>query len=99
MAQVEDRDGDDAERLELGPCARKIAIVGWTSFLAASVATMLFFAWIDPATLAVVADAPLPEDRMTGYAIGFFFFWAICAAAASLAVYVLCKRARRMNGA
>ncbi len=96
--QVEDRD-DDAQRPALAPWARKIAVVGWTSFLAASVATMLFFAWIDPATLAEVADAPLPEDRMTGYAIGFFFFWTICAGAAALAVYVLRTGRARANGA
>jgi membrane protein insertase Oxa1/YidC/SpoIIIJ len=83
---------DDAvDRHELTPCQRKVAIVGWSSFLVASVATMLFFAWIDPASLADVADAPLPTDRMTGYAVGFFFFWAISAAAAALAMYLFCN--------
>ena len=88
--QLDEHD-DDRQRTELTPCQRKVAIVGWSSFLAASVATMLFFAWIDPATLADVADAPLPADRMTGYAVGFFFFWAVSAAAAGLAMYMYCN--------
>ncbi len=68
---------------------RNFAVVGWASFLVACVGTMLFFAWIDPMTLADVADAPLPRDRMTGYAIGFFFFWFICAAAGGLTCYMM----------
>ena len=95
-ADLDERHDED-QRHDLTPCQRKIAIVGWSSFLAASLTTMLFFAWIDPATLADVADAPLPSDRMTGYAVGFFFFWAACAAAATLAVYMLCNR-RRADG-
>ena len=67
---------------------RNFAVVGWASFLVASVATMLFFAWIDPMTLAEIADAPLPQDRMTGYAIGFFFFWFISASAGALTCYM-----------
>jgi hypothetical protein len=68
---------------------RNLAVVGWVSFLVASVGTMLFFAWIDPMTLAEIADAPLPDDRMSGYAIGFFFFWIICAAAGGLTCYMM----------
>jgi len=68
---------------------RNFAVVGWVSFLVASVGTMLFFAWIDPMTLAEIADAPLPDDRMAGYAIGFFFFWFICAAAGGLTCYMM----------
>ena len=67
---------------------RNAAVVGWASFLVACVAAMLFFAWIDPMTLADVADAPLPMDRMTGYAIGFFFFWLVSAAAGALTCYL-----------
>ena len=95
--ELDDRNDADAPRRDLTPCQRKIAIVGWSSFLAASAAAMLFFAWIDPATLAAVADAPLPDDRMTGYAIGFFFFWAIGAAAAGLAMYMFCNRSRDVD--
>lgn len=96
-AELDDRDDDGAPRHELTSCQRKVAIVGWSSFLVASIATMLFFAWIDPAELAEVADAPLPADRMTGYAIGFFFFWAIAAVAAGLATYLFCNAGAPAN--
>jgi hypothetical protein len=67
---------------------RDLAVIGWVSFLVASASTMVFFAWIDPKALAQVAESPLPHDRMTGYALGFFFFWAITAAACALALYL-----------
>jgi hypothetical protein len=71
---------------------RDIAVVGWSSFLIAAIATMFFFAWIDPLALAEVTELPLPVDRMTGYAIGFFFFWIVSAASASLCVYLIRTR-------
>jgi len=66
-----------------------MAVVGWASFLVACVATMLFFAWIDPMTLSDIAEAPFPMDRMAGYAIGFFFFWLATAAAGGLTCYMM----------
>ena len=50
----------------------------WAAFLAACVATMLFFAFFDP-VLLVHDDARRAgfADRMTGYAVGFFFFWLV----------------------
>ena len=67
-----------------------IAVVIWSSFLIASVATMLFFAFIDPSVLADVLNHPqwLPT-RMAGYALGFFFFWFLAASAASMTAYML----------
>ncbi len=67
-----------------------IAVVTWTSFLVACVATMIFFAFIDPDYLMEVLNHPwwLPS-RMGGYALGFFFFWFMSACAASLTAYML----------
>lgn len=67
-----------------------VAVVTWGSFLVACVATMLFFALIDPDYLIDVLNHPrwLPS-RMAGYALGFFFFWFISACAASLTAYML----------
>lgn len=65
----------------------------WASFLGACVGTMLFFAYLDPLLLAR-DDAP-PRwlaDRMTGYALGFFFFWAICTIASFLTAYLIDTR-------
>jgi hypothetical protein len=57
--------------------ARVVAIIGWSSFLAAALATMLCFAFIDPQSL-VAGDPPAWwGPRMRVYAIGFFFFWFV----------------------
>ncbi len=67
-----------------------IAVITWSSFLVACVATMLFFALIDPDYLIETLNHPvwLP-NRMSGYALGFFFFWFIAAGAASITAYML----------
>jgi hypothetical protein len=66
-----------------------VAIVAWTSFLAACVATMVSFAFIDP-VLVGHDDFPPPAfaSRMTGYAVGFFFFWLIAALSSLLTLYL-----------
>lgn len=81
------------------PLAQDIAIVAWPSFLVAAVATMLFFAFIDPLALR---DATFPSweiGRQAGYAIGFFFFWAIAAGASAVTIYLReTTRRRRRPG-
>lgn len=66
---------------------QRILWVLWPSFLVAAVAELLVFALIDPADLHVFG-VPLEVGRMFVYAIGFFFFWALGAAAASLTVFL-----------
>jgi hypothetical protein len=67
----------------------------WSSFLAACVGTVLFFAYFDPMLLADDARPPhWLADRMTGYAIGFFFFWLVCAIAAFLTAWLIDTRAQ-----
>lgn len=62
-----------------------VGAVVWSSFLAACLATMLFFAAFDPLLLAGDDNPPWwLESRMTGYGIGFFFFWFVCAVAGFL---------------
>ena len=84
--------GDEVEDLgrprELGSRGRVFFTVMWCSFLAASVATMVFFAIVDPAPFV---DAPTADgaSRMTLYSLGFFFFWAICAGTAALTAFML----------
>jgi hypothetical protein len=79
---------DDTGRRDLTARQRDVAVAGWCSFLVAAVGTMVLFAFIDPMTLAEVGGPPLPVDRMTGYAVGFFFLWALTGAAAALTLYV-----------
>ena len=70
--------------------AQEIAAVGWSAFLAACLATFLFFAVFDPVLLADDLHPPKwLRDRMTGYALGFFFFWFVASVAGLLTAYLL----------
>lgn len=70
--------------------AQDVAIVLWPSFLVASVATMVCFAFIDP-LLVGNDDYPPPgfATRMTGYAVGFFFFWLVSSLSSLLTLYLV----------
>lgn len=72
-----------------------LGILLWAAFLAAALATMIFFAFLDPVTLADEAP-PLRwfEDRMTGYTIGFFFFWVVCIFSSLLTAWLIETRNR-----
>lgn len=73
------------------PLGRDIGVAVWSSFLAAALATMCFFATFDPNALhddaEILRGAFSP--RMTGYTLGFFFFWSFTLLAAGLTVYLL----------
>ena len=64
--------------------ARVAVIIGWASFLAASVATMVCFAFIDPQAFMDGSPPSWWSSRMHVYAIGFFFFWLVGMVAAAL---------------
>ena len=68
--------------------AQDIAAVAWPSFLTGSVATMLFFAFIDPLVLQEATFPSWDLSRMTGYAFGFFFFWGIAAFSSALSLFL-----------
>ena len=84
-------EGESARR----PIGRDIGVAVWSSFLAAALATMCFFATFDPNALhddaEILRGAFSP--RMTGYTLGFFFFWSFTLLAAGLTVYLLRGRA------
>ena len=83
---------DDEAPHEPSRLQRDIFVIGWCSFLSAAVATMFFFAFVDPLALADITEPPLPIERMSGYALGFFFFWLLAAASATLTVYLIRTR-------
>jgi hypothetical protein len=83
---------DEEPAHELNRCQRDCLVIGWCSFLVAAVATMVFFAFVDPPALGDIMEPPFAVDRMTGYAIGFFCFWLLGAAAAALTVYLIRTR-------
>jgi len=66
---------------------QRILWVLWPSFMVAAVAELLFFAVIDPADLHLFG-VPVDAGRMPVYTVGFFFFWALGAAAAALTVFL-----------
>jgi len=73
-----------AEAHELGNRARGIAAVAWSGFLAAALATMLCFAFLDPQALRSGEAPEWWSSRLHVYAVGFFFFWLIGVIAAAL---------------
>jgi hypothetical protein len=79
-----------------GSRAQVVAAVLWSSFLAASLATMLFFAFVDPGLIHEVTTPQIEMTRMTGYAVGFFFFWLVAAISSAVSVYLI--RTSRLAG-
>lgn len=75
--------------------AQDIAAVAWPSFLVAAMATMLFFAFIDPTVLQEATFPSWDLGRMTGYALGFFFFWGIAFASSALTLFLARSGTRR----
>ncbi|MEZ5473660.1 MAG: hypothetical protein R3E72_01465 [Steroidobacteraceae bacterium] len=68
---------------------RSIAVVAWSGFLAAALAAMICFALLDPAAIATGLVPQWWTDRLTVYAIGFFFFLLVGVSAAAIAVYLV----------
>lgn len=58
------------------PLVARFGAVVWPSFFAAGVATMVFFAIVDPVELAAMTWPHVSVSREAGYTIGFFMFWA-----------------------
>ena len=85
-------DSDDVtQRGELGLRGRLAFTVAWGSFLAASIATLVFFAFVDPAPIvAVLQPTGALQSRTALYSLGFFFFWIVSAVSAALTASLLC---------
>jgi hypothetical protein len=73
-----------AQAHELGNRARGVAVVAWSAFLAAALATILCFAFIDPLALSAGETPAWWSTRLHVYAVGFFFFWLVGLVAAAL---------------
>jgi hypothetical protein len=57
----------------------KLFLVFWPSFLIAGIAEILFFTIVDPQELYLFGNA-VSFTPLATYSIGFFAFWAVCAA-------------------
>lgn len=66
-----------------------LGIALWSSFLAAAGASVVCFAYIDPASLGLLSNHDSAVARMTGYAFGFFLFWAATLSASALTLYLV----------
>ena len=78
------------------PMAQRVGAVLWPSFFAAGVATMVFFAALDPLALRDLIFPTWSMSRGLGYSIGFFMFW-IATASSSLFTWWLLRPASRFN--
>ena len=63
---------------------RTIGLIVWPAFVVAGLATLVFFAMIDPLALAAISWPALAGSRLTGYSLGFFMFWGVASLASSL---------------
>jgi len=67
-----------------------VALVLWPSFLAAAVASALFFTAVDPELLRDAGPRVFANlDRESGYALGFLFFWGTAAIASALSLFLI----------
>jgi hypothetical protein len=80
------------------PMAQRVGAILWPSFFAAGVATMVFFAFVDPLTLRDITFPDFEISRSLGYSIAFFMFW-VATAASSLFTWLLLRPASRFNRA
>ncbi len=80
------------------PLSQRIGAIAWPSFFAAGVATMVFFAFVDPLLLRDMTFPALPMTRELGYTAGFFMFW-LATASSSLFTWWLLRPASRFNRA
>ena len=74
---------------------QKMLPILWSSFLVAGIAEGVFFTLIDPQELYLLGE-PVHFSRTASYSIGFFCFWAICAAS-SLSTWYLLRSADEVN--
>lgn len=65
----------------------------WPSFVAAGMAEVVFFTLVDPQELYLFG-APVRFSPLATYSIGFFAFWAVCAASSALTCLIIAASGR-----
>lgn len=88
MSPVSDYDDSPRARRLI----RAFGVVLWPSFLTAGLATMIFFAAIDPLTLHAETFPDLEIGRQAGYTVGFLMFWVVCGLSSALTLFLSEKR-------
>jgi len=87
---------DPRAELPSEPLVQRIGAIAWPSFFAAGIATMVFFAFVDPLMLRDITFPDMDITREAGYTIAFGLFWA-ATAGASLFTWILLRPASRYN--
>jgi len=59
----------------------------WPSFIVGGIAEALFFTAFDPQDLMLFGD-PISWSREAVYSVGFFIFWAVCAASSAATCFL-----------
>lgn len=80
------------------PLVQRVGAILWPSFFAAGVATMVFFALVDPLDLRDITFPGIEITRSMGYTIAFFMFW-VATASSSLFTWLLLRPSSRFNRA
>ena len=79
---------------------RDAAHVLWPSFLAASAASLFFFAIFNPAQLVAGTALGITLGLShAGYTLGFFFFWAFAALSSVISLYLARTETTRIQRA
>ncbi|WP_369038541.1 hypothetical protein [Stenotrophomonas maltophilia] len=61
----------------------------WPSFIAAGLASVVFFAFVDPLRQQAISFPGTGISRELGYTAGFFMFWAVTALSSAVTGYLL----------
>lgn len=66
---------------------QKLMLILWPSFIVAGIAEGVFFTVIDPRELFLFGE-PVHFSKIATYSIGFFGFWAVCAASSLMTCFL-----------
>jgi hypothetical protein len=67
-----------------------LMVVLWPAFLAACVATGVFFSLVDPFDL-IILDGRVKFPALGAYTVGFFAFWLLCCFSSWMTVVLVQK--------
>ncbi len=68
---------------------QQLGAILWPSFLAAALASAVFFAFVDPLLLRDITFPGQHLSRELGYTAGFFMFWSVTALASAVTCFLL----------
>jgi hypothetical protein len=70
-------------------------LVLWPSFIVGGIGEVIFFTVFDPQELYLFGE-PVTLSRIATYSIGFFAFWALCAASSLFTCFIQ-RSSREIN--